>query len=93
MKDGENIVVSLLFDEMNIMKGIFFDGKQYTGTVDFGGELPSYQSHDSSELACDALVFMIVAVNNNWKVPVGYFLIKSLSAEGTFNFSMILSFS
>jgi hypothetical protein len=31
--------------------------------------------------ATEALVFMAVAANNSWKIPLGYFLITSLNAE------------
>jgi len=31
--------------------------------------------------ATEALVFLIVALNSHWKIPVGYFLIHGLTAE------------
>ena len=34
---------------------------------------------DTNPVATEALVFMVVALNSNWKIPVGYFLISGLS--------------
>jgi len=31
--------------------------------------------------ATEALVFLVVALNSHWKIPVGYFLIHGLTAE------------
>ena len=36
---------------------------------------------DTSELAAVCLTFMAEAVNNSWKIPLGYFLIKGLTAD------------
>ena len=36
---------------------------------------------DSAPIAKDALVFMVVGVNETWKVPVGYFFIDGLSGK------------
>jgi hypothetical protein len=36
---------------------------------------------DRQTKAKNALVFLAVALNGNWKIPVGYFLIKALNAK------------
>lgn len=36
---------------------------------------------DSLPMAKEALVFLVVALNSNWKVPVGYFLTNSLTGQ------------
>lgn len=36
---------------------------------------------DSLPLAKEALVLMLVALNSNWKIPIGYFLINGMSGE------------
>ena len=36
---------------------------------------------DSLPEATEALVFMAVSVNSNWKVPCGYFLVNGLTGE------------
>jgi hypothetical protein len=49
-----------------------------SGFVDLGTEA----SYDDNALeATNALVFMAVALNSNWKLPVGYFLVTSLSGS------------
>lgn len=35
---------------------------------------------DTLPVAEEALMFLLVAVNEHWKMPVGYFLIDGLSA-------------
>lgn len=60
------------------MKHLQFDGKKFVGGVDLGDS----QEKENSGLAGESLTFMAVALNNNWKVPLGYFFIKSLSAVG-----------
>ncbi|KMQ87397.1 thap domain-containing protein [Lasius niger] len=53
------------------------DGK-VDGHVDFGAQL---QLDDNSHEAKNALVFMVVGVNSNWKLPIGYFLINGIESE------------
>jgi hypothetical protein len=39
-------------------------------------------SYDDNALeATNALVFMAVALNSSWKLPVGYFLVTSISGK------------
>ena len=61
------------------MKHLQFDGKKFVGNVDLGEE----EEKENTGLAGKSLTFMAVALNSNWKVPLGYFFIKSLSATGT----------
>ncbi|KAL4718703.1 hypothetical protein ACJJTC_011322, partial [Scirpophaga incertulas] len=68
---------ALSFDEMAIRKGVYFDGNNCIGFVNFGNEVES----DSDQLAKDALVFMLTCINGSWKIPLGYFLINGISAE------------
>ena len=75
MKD---LVFSVSFDEMKIMKCVSFVGKKMVGCVDLGFEV---SSTCDAEPATDVLVFMVNCVNSNWKLPVGYFLINSLSSD------------
>jgi hypothetical protein len=50
----------------------------YVGFVDLGTEA---SCDDNAPEATNALVFMAVALNSSWKIPVGYFLITSLSGK------------
>lgn len=61
-------MISLVVDEMSIMKHLQFNGEKFVGVVDLGEE--GYDR--AGELAGDSLTFMAVAINNNWKVPLGY---------------------
>lgn len=63
------IVCSLVFDEMSIRQQKIWDGKKNIGLVDIG-----LSSQESDQIATQALVFMVVSLQENWKIPVGYFL-------------------
>jgi hypothetical protein len=54
-----------------------WNGSRSLGYINFGANIDS----DSLPLAKEALVFLIVGVNCRWKMPVGYFLVKSTTAE------------
>lgn len=69
------VFVNVVLDEIHIRQLVEWNGKSYEGYTDHG------TSMESSELATSALVFMAVALNSNWKIPLGYFLIKSLGAQ------------
>lgn len=76
------IFAALMFDEMAIKKDLVWDGEKVTGYVDLGeGGIAT----DDSEAAKEALVFMVTALNRNWKIPVGYCLVHSLSATVKLN--------
>ena len=77
-ESGEKLICSLMIDEMAIRKHVTYDGKTFRGYVDLGNDA---EINDSSPLAKDALVFMVVGINKTWKVPVGYFFIDGLSGE------------
>lgn len=60
------IVCSLVFDEMSIRQQKIWDGKKNIGLVDIG-----LSSQESDQIATQALVFMVVSLQENWKIPVG----------------------
>lgn len=75
---GNQLVISLLFDEMAILRNMAwcraqnkFVGLVDCGTVEEGGEFT---------LANNVIVFMACGMNANFKQPVGYFFIKQLKA-------------
>ena len=72
---GQELVCGLILDEMAIKKHIQWDGERFHGYVDIGTEFED----DANPVATEALIFMIVPLNSNWKLPVGYFLIHGLS--------------
>lgn len=72
---NRRVICSLTLDEMSIKKQIDFDGKRNWGYVDVGIDL----QHDEVVPASEALVLMVVSHNSSWKLPIAYFLIRSLS--------------
>lgn len=75
--DAREIICSLMLDEMAIKKQIDFDGKRAWGYVDIG----MHVDNDDLDPASQALVLMVVCHTSHWKLPIGYFFIKSLTAE------------
>ena len=54
-----------------------WDGRKYNGYVDVGNGVVD----DTLPPAKDALVFMVVSLNESWKVPCGYFFIYGMSGK------------
>ena len=69
---------SLIVDGMKIRKRMEFDqaSKSQVGFVDFGS---SFDTDDES-LATEAIVVLAVGVHGSWKLALGYFLIRSITA-------------
>lgn len=70
------IFAALIMDEMSIRQHLEYDGNQYYGRIDMGAEM----NNDSLEMAKECFVFLIVSVNENWKLPISYFLCSSLKS-------------
>ena len=70
-----------MIDEISICQYVEWAGFKFCGYVDLGTGLID----DSNPVATEALVFMIVAFNDNWKIPVGYFSGKGLSGTEQVN--------
>lgn len=66
-----------MLDEMSIRQHLEFDGKTYYGGVDLGTGM----DNGKLEKAQQCLVFMVVSINENWKIPIGYFLITNLNGS------------
>lgn len=65
---------------MSIREQIVYDKKRFYGGVDYG-TLENFQNdNDCIPTAKNTLMFMAVSLNENWKVPIGYFLIRSLNS-------------
>lgn len=78
-RDGQEIVCSLMLDEMSIRKHVEWDGKRYRGFLFHLGT--GIGDKDSLAEATDAVVSMAVLVNLSWKVPCGYFLVAGMTGE------------
>lgn len=70
---------ALIVDEMAIRRRKCFNDtkKQYEGLVDLGTGPDQNRNIKASE----AYVFMLVSLNEPWKLPVAYFLIHGMSGE------------
>lgn len=66
-----------MLDEMAIKQHIDWDGYKYHGYVDIGVG----SKMNTTPAARDALVFMVVALDSNWKLPIAYFLIDGMSGK------------
>lgn len=75
------IVCNLVMDEIFIKKHIEYNvlEKKFYGYVDIGNPYEG-ESEDRYE-AKEALTFILNAVNERWKLPVGYFFINRLSSQ------------
>lgn len=73
------VICALTLDEMAIRKCLIWDPKsqKFFGRVDCGHEINS----DSVDEASQCLVLLVISVNGSWKLPIGYFLIVSLTRE------------
>ena len=73
------VLVSMCLDEMSLHEGVQFDGNQFVGGTDLGG----HEIGDgTATTAKEALVFMVVALNSSWRLPLGYFFVAGLNAKG-----------
>jgi len=79
-KMEDPIFCNLIIDEIGIREQIEYDGNRYYGYVDLGVN-SNTTNVDNPTPARNALVFMLVALNSHWKVPLGYFLINSLDGK------------
>ena len=71
------LVFALILHEMSIKKQIEWDGTQYVGFVNLGENIDD----DTLPGASNALVYLLVPLNSNWKVPVAYYLTGGLTGE------------
>lgn len=72
---GKKTVCALMMDEMYIHKMTEFAGDQFHGYVDIG------TGETDNTVATQALVLMVVAVNESWKIPIAYFLITGMDGK------------
>lgn len=73
----KNIYCSLVFDEMSLRQHVEWVNDKIYGLVNIGNNV----CDENIGYAKQALVFMIVAINESWKLPLGYFFIDSLNGE------------
>lgn len=78
--NGTQLYVNVIFDEMAIRQHSQWNPykNKFDGFIDMGKSATDKQS---ISLAKDALVFLVSGVNEDFKIPVSYFLTNGLIAE------------
>lgn len=71
------MLFTLMLDEMALKKQVQWDGKQHVGFVNLGANVDD----DSLPVATNALVYLLVPLNGNWKIPVAYYLTDGLKGK------------
>lgn len=71
-KSNYPIYATLMMDGMAIRKHVAFDGNKITGYS---------EESNSKSIIKECVVVMAVAINANWKSPIGYFPVSGLRAE------------
>uniref|UniRef100_A0A8C5BZB7 THAP-type domain-containing protein n=1 Tax=Gadus morhua TaxID=8049 RepID=A0A8C5BZB7_GADMO len=77
MVEGKETLCALMLDEVAIRKHVEHAAGRFHGYVDLGCGTVD----DSLPPAKGALVLMVVAINDSWKIPVAYFLIDGMTGE------------
>lgn len=82
-KHGHDLVCSLVFDEMNIRKQIYWSLQQldYVGYVNYGQDM----NDEQKTVARQAIVFILNGINANFEFPVAYYFINTLKHESRNN--------
>lgn len=75
----KNMICALIADEMAIRQQVCFNKKTFRdeGYVDVG----SGPSDSMNINASEAYVFLLVSLNESWKLPVAYFLVHGMTGE------------
>lgn len=79
----DKILCTLIFDEIKIKNKVEYHplSQRTFGYVNFGGNIDTDSNHECTE----ALVFMVMALNKRFKVPIGYFLTNGTNAHQKVN--------
>ncbi|KAJ8968200.1 hypothetical protein NQ314_002404 [Rhamnusium bicolor] len=77
------VICNIVIDEISIKESLTYEKNRFYGGIDLGTDFD--HDNDMAVTATSALVFMAVALNGNFKIPLGYFLIKGLSGKERVN--------
>ncbi|KAF2899995.1 hypothetical protein ILUMI_06188 [Ignelater luminosus] len=81
VQEDKNVIINLVMDEISIRELIEYSNGWYYGYVDLGMGNENDRGHDNKDEAKSAFVFMGVSLRSQWKLPLRYCLIKSLSGS------------
>lgn len=77
-RNGQQLICGMTMDEMAIKENIHFNGQSLQGFIDYGSGTDHLGGHSITK---EALVFMLVDISSNWKVPISYFLTNGLTSK------------
>jgi len=81
VKINNLILCNLAIHKIGIRQQVMYDEQRYYGLIDLGIDRTDvFNDVDYSLYTTNALIFMFIAIKGHWKIPVGYFLLKSLNA-------------
>ncbi|GAB0095215.1 hypothetical protein DMENIID0001_105710 [Sergentomyia squamirostris] len=73
---GRNVICQLVYDERDIYPTVMKIGEKTYGYASMASvDTPS------NDVAVRVLIFVLVDVNGGWKMPIGYFPVKYMTAE------------
>lgn len=82
-KTGKKLLCSVMVDDIAIRKFIRWDGKKYNGFVTYSERnAKDIRSNEKKSRATEAMVIIVVCLNEHWKVSVAYHFIHGLSGKG-----------
>lgn len=78
--EGRQLIVGVSMDEVAIRQLVEWNpyNKKFDGVVNYGDSLSFLCEGDKLTPAKEALVFMVSSVEEDWKIPVAYYLICGL---------------
>ena len=71
------LLFTLMLDEMALKTQVQWDGNQHVGFVNLGANVDD----NTLPVAKNALVYLLVPLNGNWKIPVAYYLTDGLKGK------------
>lgn len=77
-ENGKRLLFALMMDEMKISDRLEIDKASKTWGFEEFGQSADYCKKEG-QVATEALVYMIVCLNERWKMPVAYYLVKPLN--------------
>lgn len=83
-KIGKKLICNVTVDNMVIRKLVTYNGKEYTGFVTYdntGQRNIENRKQKSAFGATEAIVIMVICLNEDWKIPVAYHFIDGLCGE------------
>lgn len=67
---NKKLICGLILDEMCIREDVHFNGSRLQGFINFG---QGCEGSDGLPMANKALVFLVIALNSNWKIQLDIF--------------------